>query len=102
MGLAYSSMNNHVKAKECYEMALYLDPDNESYKSNLTIANEKINSEGSQSAPPNPFAALAGGGLGAMAGLNTGGAPELSGILNNPALMNMATQLMSDPNMQNM
>ena len=40
-----------------------------------------------------------------MAGLGGGGGgsqPDLTGILNNPALMNMATTLMSDPNMQNM
>ena len=28
--------------------------------------------------------------------------PDLGGFLNNPALMNMATQMLSDPNMQNM
>lgn len=45
----------------------------------------------------------AGGGLGAMMGGGAeGGMPDISGLLSNPALMNMAQTLMSDPNMQNM
>lgn len=108
MGLAYSSLNDHQKAKECYQKALELEPDNESYKGNLNIAEEKIRSQ--PQAPPNPFAAFGGGGaggfplggLGNMAGLGGPGGPDVGGLLNNPALMNMATQLMSDPNMQNM
>lgn len=98
MGLAFSSLNDHRKAKECYQKALELEPDNESYRGNLSIAEEKLRSE--PQAPPNPFAGL--GGLGSLAGLGGPGGPDLSNLLNNPALMNMATQLMSDPNMQNM
>ncbi len=46
------------------------------------------------------------GGLGGMPGL--GGLPmgpggfDLGGFLNNPALMNMASTMLQDPNMQNM
>jgi len=108
MGLAYSSLNDHQKAKECYQKALELEPDNESYRGNLGIAEEKLGSQ--PQAPPNPFAAFGGGGgagfplggLGGMAGMGGPGGPDVGGLFNNPALMNMATQLMSDPNMQNM
>ncbi|XP_068243176.1 small glutamine-rich tetratricopeptide repeat-containing protein alpha-like isoform X2 [Palaemon carinicauda] len=100
MGLAYSSLNNHLQAKTCYLKALELEPDNESYKGNLAIAEEKLQSEPSQPTV-NPFAGI--GGLGGLFGGATGpGGPDLTGLLNNPALMNMATQLMSDPNMQSM
>ncbi|XP_066979962.1 small glutamine-rich tetratricopeptide repeat-containing protein alpha-like isoform X2 [Macrobrachium rosenbergii] len=100
MGLAYSSLNNHLQAKTCYLKALELEPDNESYKGNLAIAEEKLQSEPNQPAT-NPFAGI--GGLGGLFGGAAGpGGPDLTGLLSNPALMNMATQLMSDPNMQSM
>ncbi|KAK7081372.1 hypothetical protein SK128_024434, partial [Halocaridina rubra] len=101
MGLAYSSLNNHLEAKACYLKALELEPDNESYKGNLAIAEEKLRSEPSQP-PVNPFSSL--GGLGGLLGGGAGapGGPDLGTLLNNPALMNMATHLMSDPSMQNL
>lgn len=44
-----------------------------------------------------------GGGLAGLAGaFSSSGAPDLSALLGNPALMNVATQLMADPNMQSM
>lgn len=99
MGLAYSSLNDHQQAKMCYLKALELEPDNDSYKGNLAIAEEKLRSEPSQP-PVNPFAGM--GGLGGLLGGGGAGTPDIGSLLNNPALMNMATQLMSDPNMQNM
>lgn len=44
------------------------------------------------------------GALGNLAGLAPGGSggPDIQRLFNNPTLMNMATQIMSDPNMQNM
>lgn len=46
----------------------------------------------------NPFA----GGLGGMLGGLGGGMPPLDQILNNPQMMQFASQMMSDPNIQNM
>ena len=37
-----------------------------------------------------------------IAGMGGPGGMDLGAFLNNPALMNMATTMMSDPNMQNM
>lgn len=42
MGLAYASLNDHKRAKELYEKAIELDPQNDSYRNNLRIAEEKI------------------------------------------------------------
>jgi len=85
MGLAYASLNDHYRARDCYRKAVELDPQNESYRNNLRIADEKVAEQSSQ--PGGQF----------------GGMPfDLSSLLGNPALMNMATQLMSDPNMQNL
>lgn len=88
MGLAYSSMEKHREAIECFKKALEIEPENESYKTNLALAEEKSRQ---------PPSAAAG-----MPGFPPGGVPDLGGLLNNPALMNMATSLLSDPGMQNM
>ena len=42
MGLAYASLNDHQRARDCYKKAIELDPENESYKNNLRIAEEKL------------------------------------------------------------
>ncbi|NWV33979.1 SGTA protein, partial [Grantiella picta] len=42
MGLALSSLNKHTEAVVYYKKALELDPDNETYKSNLKIAEQKM------------------------------------------------------------
>ncbi|NWT75967.1 SGTA protein, partial [Prunella himalayana] len=41
-GLALSSLNKHTEAVVYYKKALELDPDNETYKSNLKIAEQKM------------------------------------------------------------
>lgn len=92
-GFAHSALNQFKDAKMCFQKALELDPENESYKQNIEIANQKlIEASGPGGEATNPFAGM--GGFGNMAGLE--------GLLSNPALMNMATTLMSDPNMQTM
>merc|ERR1712013_532543 len=85
MGLAHSSLEKHREAVENFKKALELEPDNESYKSNLQIAEDKVKSGVAPS-----------GGMGGPGGM------DLSSFLNNPALMNMATTMLQDPNMQAM
>merc|ERR1719350_1930568 len=93
MGLAHSSLEKHKEAVENFKKALELVPDNDSYKSNLQIAEDKVKSgvsPGMGGVPP-MFPGMGGpGGL------------DLGSFLNNPALMNMATTMLSDPNMQQM
>jgi len=93
MGLAHSSLEKHKEAVENFKKALELEPDNESYKSNLQIAEDKVKSgvSSGMSGMPPMFPGMGGpGGL------------DLGSFLNNPALMNMATTMLSDPNMQQM
>ncbi|KAM4810042.1 small glutamine-rich tetratricopeptide repeat-containing protein alpha [Rhinophrynus dorsalis] len=80
MGLALSSLNKHADAVGFYKKALELDPDNETYKSNLKIAEQKMKEM------PSPMAAP--GGL------------DLAGLLNNPSFMSMASNLMNNPQVQ--
>lgn len=82
LGLAYSSLERHKEAKESYEKALAMEPDNESYRNNLQLAEGKL--------------AQLGVNQSNMSGM------DLSTLLSNPSLMNMARQMLSDPAMQNM
>ncbi|KAM9848658.1 small glutamine-rich tetratricopeptide repeat-containing protein alpha isoform 1-T2 [Aulostomus maculatus] len=81
MGLALASLNKHTEAASFYKKALELDPDNDTYKSNLKIAEEKMETS-------SPTAAM--GGL------------DLAGLLSNPGFMDMASSLMSNPQVQQM
>jgi tetratricopeptide (TPR) repeat protein len=47
MGLAYSSVEKHKEAVECFKKAIEIEPDNESYKTNLKLAEDKLKSVGS-------------------------------------------------------
>ncbi|XP_078484755.1 small glutamine-rich tetratricopeptide repeat-containing protein beta-like [Ciona intestinalis] len=94
MGLTYSKMEMYDEAIKSYKKALELDPENEGYKKNLKIAEDKLSSQNAMAAPPS----MAGlGGLGGMGGM--GG---MADMMNNPMFMNMAQKVMQDPNMQKM
>uniref|UniRef100_A0A452TLI5 Small glutamine-rich tetratricopeptide repeat-containing protein alpha n=1 Tax=Ursus maritimus TaxID=29073 RepID=A0A452TLI5_URSMA len=80
MGLALSSLNKHIEAVAYYKKALELDPDNETYKSNLKIAELKLRET------PSPT-----GGVGSF---------DIAGLLNNPSFMSMASNLMNNPQVQ--
>lgn len=82
MGLALASLNKYSEAVSYYKKALELDPDNDTYKANLQIAEQKM--EGL----PSPA-----GGLGGV---------DLAGLLSNPGFMNMASNLMTNPQVQQM
>ncbi|KAI4905767.1 hypothetical protein NFI96_027776, partial [Prochilodus magdalenae] len=84
MGLALSSLNKHTEAVSYYKKALELDPENDTYKSNLKIAEQKMKET------PSPVSPLTGG----MGGV------DLAGLLSNPGFMNMASNLMSNPQVQ--
>jgi len=86
MGLAYLTVKDYQKAIESYEKALLLEPDNASYKTNMNMASEQLNSsQPSQPTQANPLAGL-----------------DIQNLLSNPAVMNMAQNFMQNPAMQNM
>jgi len=91
MGLAHSSLEKHREAVDNFKKALELEPDNESYKSNLQIAEDKVKS-----------GVAPAGGMPMFPGMGGPGGMDLGSFLNNPALMNMATTMLQDPNMQAM
>merc|ERR1711881_391683 len=93
MGLAYSSIDKHKEAVECFKKAIEIEPDNESYQSNMKLAEEKLMTSGS---PGTANAAFPPGMMGGLGGM------DINNLLNNPSLMNMATTMMSDPSVQQM
>uniref|UniRef100_A0A914GW27 SGTA homodimerisation domain-containing protein n=1 Tax=Globodera rostochiensis TaxID=31243 RepID=A0A914GW27_GLORO len=93
MGVALSCQNRYDHAVEAYKKALEIDPGNESYKNNLSIAEDKLRQaqEAFANNPqPNPFANMFGG---------PGG---LGGLMNNPEIVNTFSNMLQDPNMRNM
>lgn len=102
LGLALLSNNQYEEAYEAYNKAIQLEPTNDGYKQNLKIVEDKLKNMTFANA------AAAGGAPGAMP--NIPGMPDMGGMgnignmmgmFNNPQFMNMASQLMSDPQMQN-
>lgn len=96
LGLAYSKMNKHEQALDAYQNALRLEPENQDYKNNMSVSQQRL--EEMRSAPA---------GTGVPGGMPNLGAAGLGGIdfaaaLNNPALVSMATRMMGDPSIQNM
>ncbi|XP_075901799.1 small glutamine-rich tetratricopeptide repeat-containing protein alpha [Nelusetta ayraudi] len=79
MGLALASLNKHTEAVSYYRKALELDPDNETYRTNLKIAEDKVDTS-------SPTAGMGG--------------VDLAGLLNNPGFMTMASSLMNNPQVQ--
>ncbi|XP_048511820.1 small glutamine-rich tetratricopeptide repeat-containing protein alpha-like [Athalia rosae] len=93
LGLAYSSLEKHKEAKQSYQKALEMEPGNESYKINLQLSEEKLAQQGVG------YMVLGNNPAG-----SSGVSPnmDLSSLLSNPALRNMARLMLSDPGMQNM
>jgi small glutamine-rich tetratricopeptide repeat-containing protein alpha len=75
------------EAYEAYNKAISLEPSNEGYKQNLKIVEDKLKNSHPSGVGPDM-------GFGNMGGFMN--------MFNNPQFINMATQLMSDPQMQNM
>ncbi|KAI7687293.1 Small glutamine-rich tetratricopeptide repeat-containing protein beta [Sarcoptes scabiei] len=80
MGLAYINLNDPLRARDAYKKAYELNP-SDNNKSNLELAEEKL--------------------LETTNASSAGGFGGLENFLKNPQIMNMASKIMTDPNMQN-
>ncbi|CAH2095024.1 unnamed protein product [Euphydryas editha] len=78
LGIALTALNRHEEARAAFARAVQLEPDNESYKQNLKLAEEQLAQRGDRRQL------------------------DLGGLLQNTALLNMATEMLADPNMQNL
>ncbi|CAG8537345.1 13314_t:CDS:10 [Ambispora leptoticha] len=86
LGHAYYSIGKYQEAVDAYEKGLSLDPNNSILKSALGTAEQKVNEIKS-----GPRSSTDGG----LPGLGRGsGGLDFSTLMNNPQLMNMASQMM--------
>lgn len=102
LGLAYSKMSKHEQALEAYQNALRIEPDNQDYKNNMSVTQQRL--EELRAAPGGTGAGGSAAGAGGLPNLGAGGLGNIdfAAALNNPALVSMATRMMSDPSIQNM
>ena len=89
----------HAEAAECYRKASQLDPLNESYVNNLRVAEEWAEGRGEEAPAGAAAAAAAAGGFGAAGAAQV---PNFQAIFSDPNLINMATQMLQNPNMLQM
>ncbi|XP_063068865.1 small glutamine-rich tetratricopeptide repeat-containing protein beta [Engraulis encrasicolus] len=80
MGLALTSMGKYPEAITFFKKALVLDPENDTYKSNLKIAEQKQREVSSQTA--------------------TGLGFDMASLINNPAFISMAASVMQNQQVQ--
>lgn len=98
LGLAYSKMSRHQEAIDAYKNAIRIEPDNQDYKNNMEVTQQRLEEQQQAGSVPG----LGAAGLGGLGGLGGAGGIDFAAALNNPALVNMATRMMSDPSIQNM
>lgn len=94
-------MNRHQEAIDAYKNAIRIEPDNQDYKNNMEVTQQRLEEQEQSSTAPPGLGAL-GAGLGGLGGLGGAGGIDFAAALNNPALVNMASRMMSDPSIQNM
>jgi tetratricopeptide (TPR) repeat protein len=82
---AHFSLGKYEDAVNAYEKGLELDPNNATLKSSVETARGKINNSSVERSASPPSSGFPGG---------AGGMPDLAGLLNNPAMMSMAQQMM--------
>ncbi|CAH1153358.1 unnamed protein product [Phaedon cochleariae] len=84
LGIAYSNLNKFEEARGAYLNALKHDPGNAMYETNLRLAEEKLFSNMESAAPPEHTPL------------------DISQFINNPNLINMATQMLGDSNFRSL
>lgn len=108
LGTVHRRLGDWSRAIEAYEVAIRLDPANASVREQLDALRAKAG-PGADSLKSTSTAAMPAGGtraappgmpdLGAMAGLLNDPNSPLAGLMQNPQMMQMAQQMMSDPAM---
>ncbi|BGP56584.1 hypothetical protein JCM8202_000230 [Rhodotorula sphaerocarpa] len=114
LGHALFSVGQFAEAVEAYEKGLELDPTNATMKSSLATARSRAPAAASTSSGEaadgsvSPRAGAGanaggapGGGIPGFPGMGAG-MPDLAGMMNNPAIMNMAQQMMQNGGLERM
>ena len=115
---AQYTLGDYSAAASAFRRGLELDPSNANLKSGLTNSEERIleddsgpsplipddNTSGTQSRSPPPVGGMPdlSGMADMMGGSGGGGMPDLTSLLNNPTLMQMANNMMANGGLENM
>lgn len=91
LGFAYCGLGDYASALEYYKKALELEPTNVTYLKNYELALEKINETTSEASTNMPGTIPVDQPV-----------QDLNALFGNPQLLNIASQMLSDPTMQNM
>jgi small glutamine-rich tetratricopeptide repeat-containing protein alpha len=95
LGLAYFSLEQYEDALKAYKNGLELDPNNTVMKESLETTRKKLEARSGSSGNANASSSRsASGGANSM--------PDLSSLLSNPAMRDMAAQMMQNPEMMRM
>jgi small glutamine-rich tetratricopeptide repeat-containing protein alpha len=99
LGVIYLSLDKVHEALDAYKKAHALEPNNENYKQSIKLCEDRLNAAANGASPGPPggqnFASMFGSLLGGASG-----GPDMMSLLNNPALMNMASQFVQNPQVQ--
>ena len=98
------SIGDYAAASDAYRRGLELEPNNAAMQAGLRNSEAQPADVAEDTAPPNAASAGGLGGLadtfrnlgGAGAGAGAGGMPDIAGMMNNPAMMQMAQQMMAN------
>ncbi|KAF7320175.1 Hsc70 cochaperone [Mycena kentingensis (nom. inval.)] len=110
LGHAQFCLEDYAAAADAFKRGLDLEPHNQSLKSSYDNAKSRIVAPSSSSAPASRSAGGGGGGLadllsgmgGGGGGAGGGGMPDLASLMNNPAMMQMAQQMMANGGLENL
>jgi len=112
LGLALFALEKYKEAESAYQTALSLEPHNVSFKETLQTIQQRLDNTRASSTSPKSSSSGSGpapalnpadllGGAGGAAGLDPSmlDSMNLGSLLSNPAIQQMASQLMSNPDM---
>jgi len=111
MGHAYYCLEQYEEASSAFTKGLALDPTNANLKTGLENSKAKLHASGGLTTPPTnntpatgagpDLASMMSGLMGGDGGAGRGGGmPDLASMMNNPAMMQMAQQMMANGGME--
>lgn len=103
LGLAYFFLEDYQQAIEAYSQAVKLEPENKAFKESLRQAEAKLDeSLGRDVTAPSSSSSSSSQGMPDLSSLLGGGGglpPGLDGLMSNPAIAQMAQEMMKNPAM---
>lgn len=104
LGLAFCGLDDYPNALLHYKRAVDLEPTNDGYKQNYELARSKVSENHHENTPESGTSSSTGSSRNTP---NVSNAPppnpmDFAGIFNNPQLLNIASHMLTDPQLQNM